>query len=123
MDWREERLNYIKSEKFNGKGPCLIPKPGKQVPSCHENYFCECDVCDAYQEGATRGLLIAAEIIDYYKSLSGGVPAYYATLRDVEVSCAASRLRISRGEYQNSVSTCFEPDALQASDVNVSHEA
>ncbi len=29
-----------------GKGPCLIARPGTNLPNCHENDFCECDMRD-----------------------------------------------------------------------------
>ncbi len=33
--------------EFKGKGPCLIPKNGAQLPICHERDFCECDMVQA----------------------------------------------------------------------------
>lgn len=58
----EWRAKYLQ-ERFPRKGPCLIPKPGSCVPSCHENDFCECDMCEI--TGALYAkLLIDAPVFD-----------------------------------------------------------
>jgi hypothetical protein len=32
------------SERWPNKGPCLIAREGANVPNCHENDFCLCDM-------------------------------------------------------------------------------
>lgn len=32
-------------------GPCLIPREGSNMPSCHERDFCQCDMEEAYLAG------------------------------------------------------------------------
>lgn len=36
-------------------GPCLIPRPeSKEVITCHENDYCQCDIRKAYDAGAAE---------------------------------------------------------------------
>lgn len=44
-----------------GKGPCLIARPGSNLPNCHERDFCACDVRAAAEWGLRRGVELAAE--------------------------------------------------------------
>jgi hypothetical protein len=56
--WEEKRAQYILKMD---KGPCLIPKPGRLAPSCHEYDYCECEMCDAWQNGYSEGIGSLAE--------------------------------------------------------------
>jgi predicted nuclease with TOPRIM domain len=54
-DFREEAEKYACETFRPNQGPCLVPKPGRQGISCHENDFCECEVLNAFEAGAATG--------------------------------------------------------------------
>lgn len=50
VDVKAIATGFVESH-FSGKGPCLIPKPGKDLPSCHENDYCRCEMETAFLAG------------------------------------------------------------------------
>lgn len=70
-NFAEQAAQFIMSDEFNGKGPCLIPKPGREVPSCHENDFCECDMNKAFLAGCEHGYRVGKQACDCHGDETG----------------------------------------------------
>lgn len=64
---KEMAKKYVRDQG----GICLIPKPGKELPSCHEKDFCACDLEKAVLFGARamgEKILCNAAEVQYLES-------------------------------------------------------
>lgn len=56
---RQEKANAYLKKRHPSQGPCLVPKKDlnlTQLPTCHENDFCECELKSAYLAGYRKAL-------------------------------------------------------------------
>lgn len=58
-------LERAAKESFHNVWPCLIPKASSNMPSCHENQFCGCEMKNQFIAGAHYG---RAEVIAKLRS-------------------------------------------------------
>lgn len=61
MTLEQKAKQWIQENSRPSQGPCLIPKDGTCLPSCHENDFCECELKSAHIAGYRLAIEDAAK--------------------------------------------------------------